>query len=264
MPGIGRIVRRRHEEVGADSALAATPGALLSVRGVTARYGATVAIRDVSFDVMPGDIVTILGANGAGKTTCLHSVMGLVPPAHGRIYLEGENIAGRPTEAIVDRGIALSPEGRRVFGKLTVEENLRLGAGIHGQHKVRERYAEVVELFPVLERKRDDFAGLLSGGEQQMLAIGRALMSGPRVLLLDEPSLGLAPIAVSIVFELIERLRERGITIVLVEQNVERALEIANRGYVLSTGRVQLSGDVHELREGSAVEDAYLGLGVAT
>jgi branched-chain amino acid transport system ATP-binding protein len=239
-------------------------GAVLSLRGVTARYGATTAIRDVSFDVMPGEIVTILGANGAGKTTCLNAVMGLVPPAEGHIYFEGKDIVGRSPESIVDLGIALSPEGRRVFGKLTVEENLRIGAGLRGQSHVRERHAEVIELFPVLETKGEQFAGLLSGGEQQMLAIGRALMSGPRLLLLDEPSLGLAPIIVSTVFELIERLRERGITIALVEQNVDRALKIANRGYVLSTGRVQLSGDAHELREGSAVEEAYLGLGVAT
>ncbi len=238
-------------------------GAVLSLRGVTARYGATVAIRDVSLDVMPGEIVTILGANGAGKTTCLNTVMGLVP-CDGQILFEGEDIAGRSPESIVERGIALSPEGRRIFGKLTVEENLRLGAGRKGQSAVGERMEEVVELFPVVGRKRHDFAGLLSGGEQQMLAIGRALMSAPRLLLLDEPSLGLAPIIVSDVFALIERLREGGITIVLVEQNVDRALEIASRGYVLSTGSVQVSGDADELREGSEVEDAYLGLGVAT
>jgi branched-chain amino acid transport system ATP-binding protein len=258
-----RLQQRRHAEDD-DPALAPREGAVLSLRGVIAKYGATIAVREVSLDVMPGEIVTVLGANGAGKTTCLSSVMGLVPPAAGRIWFDGEDIAGRSPESIVDRGIALSPEGRRVFGKLTVEENLRLGAGTKGQGKVKERLAEVTELFPVVGRKRNDFAGLLSGGEQQMLAIGRALMSGPRVLLLDEPSLGLAPIIVSTVFELIERLRDNGITIVLVEQNVDRALQIANRGYVLSTGRVQLEGEAHELREGSAVEEAYLGLGVTT
>ncbi|HET6998569.1 MAG TPA: ABC transporter ATP-binding protein [Solirubrobacterales bacterium] len=254
--------RRARKEI--DPALQPREGAILSLRGVTAKYGATTAIRDISLDVMPGEIVTILGANGAGKTTCLNAVMGLVPPAQGHVFFAGEDIVGRSPESIVGHGIALSPEGRRVFGKLTVEENLRIGAGLKGQSKVAERLVEVIELFPVLERKRGDFAGLLSGGEQQMLAIGRALMSGPRLLLLDEPSLGLAPIVVSTVFELIERLRERGITIVLVEQNVDRALKIANRGYVLGTGRIQLSGDAHELREGSAVEEAYLGLGVAT
>jgi branched-chain amino acid transport system ATP-binding protein len=257
-------LRRRDRADDGDPRLAPREGAVLSLRGVTAKYGATTAIREVSIDVMPGEIVTVLGANGAGKTTSLGAVMGLVPPSDGRIYFEGEDIAGSSPESIVSRGIALSPEGRRVFGKLTVEENLRLGAGLKGQAKVKERLAEVVELFPVVGRKRDDFAGLLSGGEQQMLAIGRALMSGPRLLLLDEPSLGLAPIVVSTVFELIERLRDRGITIVLVEQNVDRALRIANRGYVLGTGRVQLEGEAHELREGSAVEEAYLGLGVAT
>jgi branched-chain amino acid transport system ATP-binding protein len=256
------FARSRKREV--DPAMRPGEGSVLSLRGVTARYGATVAISGISLDVMPGEIVTILGANGAGKTTTLGAVMGLVPPADGHVFFKGEEITGDAPESIVDLGIALSPEGRRVFGKLTVEENLRIGAGTKGQGKVPERYAEVVELFPVLERKRDDFAGLLSGGEQQMLAIGRALMSAPQLLLLDEPSLGLAPIIVSTVFELIERLRDRGITIVLVEQNVDRALKIADRGYVLSTGRVQLSGEADELREGSAVEEAYLGLGVAT
>jgi branched-chain amino acid transport system ATP-binding protein len=241
-----------------------TGGASLSVKNLTATYGATAAIRDVSFDVMPGEIVTILGANGAGKTTSLNTVMGLVEKIGGQVFFEGEDITRLATEAIVDRGIALAPEGRRVFSKLTVHENLRLGAGLKGQSQFSERYDEVVELFPVLARKRDDFAGLLSGGEQQMLAIGRALMSGPRLLLLDEPSLGLAPIIVAEVFELIERLRARGITVVLVEQNVDRALKVADRGYVLGTGRMQLSGPAAELREGSAVEDAYLGLGVAS
>jgi branched-chain amino acid transport system ATP-binding protein len=236
------------------------PDALLSVRHVGARYGSTVALRDVSFDVRRGEIVTILGANGAGKTTTLNTVMGVVPASAGQVYFEGEDITGRASEWVVGRGIALSPEGRRIFGKLTVFENLRMGAGMH-QARVRERYSEIAELFPILERKRDQFAGLLSGGEQQQLAIARALMSGPKLLLLDEPSLGLAPIIVGAVFDLIGRLRERGITVVLVEQNVERALEIADRGYVVGIGRVQLSGSVGELREGSAIEDAYLGLG---
>jgi branched-chain amino acid transport system ATP-binding protein len=239
-----------------------TDGAALSVKGLSASYGGTVAIRDVSFDVMPGEIVTILGANGAGKTTSLSTVIGLVRASSGQIFFEGEDITNLSTETIVERGIALSPEGRRVFSKLTVVENLRLGAGMKGQRKFDERHAEVVDLFPVLGRKHDDFAGLLSGGEQQMLAIGRALMSAPRLLLLDEPSLGLAPIIVSEVFDLIERLRDRGTTVVLVEQNAERALQIANRGYVLVTGRMQLEGDAKCLREGSAIEDAYLGLGV--
>jgi branched-chain amino acid transport system ATP-binding protein len=256
-------VRRRRAR-GASGTATPTAGATLSVKGLTAGYGATHAIREMSFDVMPGEIVTILGANGAGKSTTLNTVMGLVAPTGGQIFFEGEDITHRSTEAIVERGIGLSPEGRRVFAKLTVGENLRLGAGLKGQGEAAMRQADVVELFPVLGRKRDDFAGLLSGGEQQMLAIGRALMSAPRLLLLDEPSLGLAPIIVTEVFDLIERLRERGITVVLVEQNVDRALQLADRGYVLSTGRVQVTGDADELRAGSAVEDAYLGLGVAT
>jgi branched-chain amino acid transport system ATP-binding protein len=257
---IARWRRARH--AGGDER--PTEGALLSVKRLTASYGATAAVRDVSFDVMPGEIVTILGANGAGKTTSLNTVMGLVEATEGQVFFDGDDITRVPTEAIVDRGIALSPEGRRVFSKLTVEENLRLGAGLKGQGQYAERYGEVVDLFPVLDRKRDDFAGLLSGGEQQMLAIGRALMSGPRLLLLDEPSLGLAPIIVEEVFKLIQSLRDRGVTVVLVEQNVDRALQIADRGYVLSIGRVKLTGAADDLREGSAVEDAYLGLGVAT
>ncbi len=252
---------RRSAPVVRQSEAAPDAGALLSVRGLTTCYGATVAIRDVSLDVHPGEIVTILGANGAGKTTTLGSITGLVRPSAGSIFFDGVDIAGETPERIVGCGIALSPEGRRVFAKLTVRENLRLGAGLKGQSELDERYAEVVDLFPVLERKRDDFAGLLSGGEQQQLAIGRALMSRPRLLLLDEPSLGLAPIVVSSVFDLIGRLRDRGMTIVLVEQNVDRALGLADRGYVLQTGRVIVDGPAAELRDGSAVEDAYLGLG---
>jgi branched-chain amino acid transport system ATP-binding protein len=253
--------RLRRERAGDEQP---TDGATLSVKRLTARYGATMAVRDVSFDVMPGEIIAILGANGAGKTTLLSTVIGLVEASEGQIFFEGEDITHLPTESIVERGISLSPEGRRVFSKLTVAENLRLGAGLAGKSHFDARYAEVVDLFPVLERKRDDFAGLLSGGEQQMLAIGRALMCGPRLLLLDEPSLGLAPMIVAEVFALIERLRDRGITVVLVEQNVDRALQIANRGYVLVTGQVRLEGEAHSLREGSAVEDAYLGLGIAS
>jgi branched-chain amino acid transport system ATP-binding protein len=251
----------------ADAAPGASPGAsdeaLLTCTGVTTRYGATVAIRDVSLEVHAGEIVTILGANGAGKTTMLSTIVGLTPAAEGRIVFDGRDITRGRTESVVGRGVTLVPEGRRVFEKLTVYENLRLGAGLQRQGQVARRFGEMVDLFPVLETKRDDFAGLLSGGEQQQLAIARALMCEPKLLLLDEPSLGLAPLIVTRVFELICALRDRGITIVLVEQNVDRALAIADRAYVLSTGHVELSGDAAQLREGSGIEDAYLGLGAA-
>lgn len=237
-------------------------GPLLVVDGLRVKYGSTTAVRDVSLSVDAGEIVAVLGANGAGKTSTLTAIMGIVKPAAGRVLLDGTDVAGKSSESIVRHGLAMSPEGRRIFGKLTVFENLRLGAGTHGQRQVASRYEEMVELFPVLGRKRNDFAGLLSGGEQQQLAIARALMSGPRLLLLDEPSLGLAPLVVESVFELIGSLRDRGITIVLVEQNVEQALELADRGYVLATGRVELEGTATQLREGSALEEAYLGLGV--
>jgi branched-chain amino acid transport system ATP-binding protein len=242
-------------------AVSSAPEPILALHGITAAYGATVALRGVSLEVRQGEVVAVLGPTGAGKTTTLKTALGLVRARQGRVVFEGEDITGLSTESIVGRGLALSPEGRKVFGRLTVYENLRLGAGLRGQRRLGAHYAEVVELFPVLARKRDDFAGLLSGGEQQQLAIARALMSRPKVLLLDEPSLGLAPIVMTAVFSLIERLRDRGMTIVLVEQNVTRALELAARGYVLRTGQVELSGTVAELRDGSAIEESYLGLG---
>jgi branched-chain amino acid transport system ATP-binding protein len=227
---------------------------------VTARYGPTPAIRDVSIDVFGGETVAILGANGAGKTTILKTIVRLVPISEGEIWFDGAQVGRQSTESIVRAGIALSPEGREVFGRLTVAENLRIGCGLHLQDRHDERRDYVLELFPVLHSKLDVFAGYLSGGEQQQLAIARALMSDPRVLLLDEPSLGLAPIIVEAVFELIAKLRELGVTILLVEQNADRALEIADRAYVLNAGRVELSGPSDELRANAAVEEAYLGV----
>jgi branched-chain amino acid transport system ATP-binding protein len=246
-----------------DTDLEPEPGALLSVRNVTAKYGAIAALRGVDFHLCPGEIVTLLGANGAGKTTSLNAITGLVPVTEGAVFLDGENITNRPPEWVVNHGVGLSPEGRRVFAKLTVDENLRLGAGMRSRSFHDRRRAEVIDLFPVLDAKRQLQAGLLSGGEQQQLAIARALMSDPKVLLLDEPSLGLAPLIVQTVFELIGRLRESGVSILLVEQNADRALEIADRAYVLTTGRIELSGSAEELRRDSAVEAAYLGIGVA-
>jgi branched-chain amino acid transport system ATP-binding protein len=236
------------------------PGAILAVSNLGARYGASIVLRGIDLHVMPGEIVTLLGANGAGKTTFLHTVMGLVTRTSGRVFYEGRDITHRSTESRVTGGVALCPEGRRIFAKMTVEENLRLGAGLKFQAQFGDNRAWVFELFPVLQRLRNTHAGLLSGGEQQQLAVARALMSRPKLLLLDEPSLGLAPMIVSLIFELVQQLRESGVTVLLVEQNVRLALDIADRGYVLNTGRLELSGSATELKEGEAVEEAYLGL----
>lgn len=240
------------------------PGSiLLSCQSLTTKYGSTVAIRDVSLEVGVGEIVAILGANGAGKSTTLKTIVGLCPASDGKVIFDQVDISNRDTESIVECGMTLVPEGRRIFEKLTVYENLRLGAGLHHQRDVHGRFEEMVDLFPILELKRDHFAGLLSGGEQQQVAIARALMCKPKLLLLDEPSLGLAPLIVSRVFELVQELRDRGLTIVLVEQNVDKALSIADRAYVLANGRIQLSGVAEDLRNDSQIEETYLGLGAA-
>jgi branched-chain amino acid transport system ATP-binding protein len=238
------------------------PGALLTAANVGARYGPSVVLRGIDIYVRPGEIVTILGANGAGKTTFLGTVMGLVTMTSGRVFLEKEDITGASPEARVNSGIALCPEGRRIFTRMTVEENLRLGAGLKHQQNFAENCDRIFQLFPVLHDLRERHAGFLSGGEQQQLAVARALMSEPKLLLFDEPSLGLAPVIVSVIFELIVRLRDEGMTILLVEQNVRSALQIADRGYVLNTGRLELSGSAQELRESASVEEAYLGLAV--
>ncbi len=236
------------------------PAALLTVEALTVRYGAIEAVRAVSLDVCPGEIVALLGANGAGKSSVLNAIIGLVPVASGRVLLEGEPIAGEPTERIVRRGMTLTPEGRRVFANLTVIENLALGAASRRDRgEVEASREEIYVLFPVLAERRYQLAGTLSGGEQQMLAIARSLMSRPRILLLDEPSLGLAPQVVDVIFELIPALRDRGYTILLVEQNVELALEIADRGYVLATGRMVMAGSSAELLRSDDVERAYMG-----
>jgi branched-chain amino acid transport system ATP-binding protein len=238
------------------------PGALLSTSNVGARYGASVVLRSIDVHVMPGEIVTLLGANGAGKTTFLNTVMGLVTMTGGQVVYDGRDISRLPPEERVVAGIGLSPEGRRIFGKMTVEENLRLGAGVKFQDQLEESRERVCELFPILDRLRNTPAGLLSGGEQQQLAVARAVMSKPKLLLLDEPSLGLAPKVVATIFDLITRLRDEGVTILLVEQNVRLALDIADRGYVLSTGRIEITGSAAELRENASVEESYLGLPV--
>jgi branched-chain amino acid transport system ATP-binding protein len=236
---------------------------LLAISGLTVRYGAIQAVRGVDLVIEAGEVVAVLGANGAGKSTTLKAIVGLVT-CGGEIRFDGEALAGRATEQIVRKGVTMVPEGRRVFPSLTVMENLTLGAAAAADGKTAARNrAEVFELFPILAERREQRAGTLSGGQQQQLAIARALMSEPRLLLLDEPSLGLAPQIVDSIFELILRLKQRGQTILLVEQNVAAALDIADRGYVLANGTITMSGTAETLRASEQVARAYLGAEVA-
>ncbi|HEX9044860.1 MAG TPA: ABC transporter ATP-binding protein [Candidatus Limnocylindrales bacterium] len=237
---------------------------LLSVDGLSVSYGGIRAVRGVSFSVEPGEIVAILGANGAGKSTTLNAVMGLVPKIAGSIRFDGQEIGTTRPERIVRLGMTLTPEGRHVFSNLSVDENLVLGAiPLRDRSRAEALRRRNFERFPVLAERRRQQAGTLSGGEQQMLAIARSLMSEPRLLLLDEPSLGLAPIVVDRIFDLVQDLRRDGVTVLLVEQNVDQTLSIADRGYVLASGELRLSGSARELRESSGIERAYLGIGAA-
>ena len=233
---------------------------LLSVDGLTSHYGRIQALRGVSLEVRRGEIVTLVGANGAGKTTLLRTISGVRPASAGSIRLEGRDITRMPAPARVAAGIAQSPEGRQIFAPLTVDDNLRLGAYLRRDREIEDDRERIFDLFPVLRDFRRRPAGSLSGGQQQMLAIGRALMSRPRLLLLDEPSLGLAPILVDQVFSAIARLRRDGLTVLLVEQNAFAALELADRGYVLETGAIRLSGRAADLLADDAVREAYLGV----
>lgn len=235
---------------------------MLKIDRVDAGYGLIRALWGVQLEVLPGELVVLLGSNGAGKSTLLRAISGLVRPTNGQILLEGQRIDTLPPEETVRRGIAHVPEGRRVFRELTVRENLLLGAYIRRDGEVPELLARVEELFPILRKRRDQAAGTLSGGEQQMLAMGRALMSRPKLLLLDEPSLGIMPKLVTRLFETIAALRGRT-TILLVEQNVSLALAIADRGYVLETGRIVLEGTGRELLADPKVQRAYLGHDIA-
>jgi len=233
---------------------------VLEVYDLEVSYGAVKALDGVSFGVPKGRIVALLGANGSGKTTALRAITGLAAPQGGRILFEGREIQGRPTHAIIRAGIALVPEGRRIFPNLTVSENLRLGAYWRRDQEAIERDLDLIyDTFPRLAERRTQAAGTLSGGEQQMLAVGRALMSRPRLLLLDEPSLGLAPLLVREVFRIITLLNQRGVTILLVEQNAAVALSIAHHGYVLETGRVALEGSGAELLAHPQLQQTYLG-----
>ncbi|GIK96938.1 MAG: ABC transporter ATP-binding protein [Alphaproteobacteria bacterium] len=234
--------------------------ALLQVDGLAVSYGPIQAVREVSLDVRQGEIVAVLGANGAGKSTTLQSIVGLVPLQKGQIILAGRTVSGLMPEQIVRLGMTLTPEGRRIFGAMTVEENLRVGgATSRDRGELSTIWDEMMELFPILASRRRQTAGTLSGGEQQMLAIARSLMSQPKLLLLDEPSLGLAPKIVESIFELIQELRRRGRTILVVEQNVHMVLEIADRGYVIANGEVVMSGTAQDLAASNDVERAYMG-----
>jgi branched-chain amino acid transport system ATP-binding protein len=234
--------------------------AMLEVNDVHAYYGNIHALKGVSLTVEEGEIVTLIGANGAGKSTTLNTICGLLHPQSGTIQLEGEDIHGLPPHEVVGRGVSQAPEGRRIFGRLTVQENLEMGAFLRQDTEgIQRDTRRVFDLFPRLEERRKQLGGTLSGGEQQMLAIGRALMAHPRVLLLDEPSMGLAPLLVEDIFRVIRQLNKEGTTILLVEQNALMALTVASRGYVLETGQVVLAGTAAELRENPQVQEAYLG-----
>lgn len=231
---------------------------VLEVKGLCVSYGGIQAVKDISFVVPKGEVVTLIGANGAGKSSTLRSIVGLVKPTLGSILLNGKEIAGKTPESIVSQGITLVPEGRRVFADLTVLENLKVGAYLR-KDSLDEDIRWCYDLFPRLKERSWQLAGTLSGGEQQMLAIARALMSRPDVIMMDEPSLGLAPIVVRGVFDIIREINRQGKTILLVEQNANMALNVAHHGYVMETGRITLSGTGKELAENESVKAAYLG-----
>jgi branched-chain amino acid transport system ATP-binding protein len=235
-------------------------GAILRVENVRSFYGTIEALKGVSLEVREREIVTLLGANGAGKSTTLRSINGLVRPRYGRIYFQGSDITNVRAHEIVKRGIAQSPEGRRLFPRMTVTENLEMGAfQREDKSEIAEDMERVFELFPRLAERRNQKAGTMSGGEQQMCAIGRALMARPKLLMLDEPSMGLAPIFVEKIFEIVKEINDQGTPILLVEQNALMALEVAHRGYVLETGHIALADDADKLRENEQVRKAYLG-----
>ncbi|MCQ2505790.1 MAG: ABC transporter ATP-binding protein [Lachnospiraceae bacterium] len=232
---------------------------MLKVDNINVFYGAIHAIKGISFEVYEGEIVTLIGANGAGKSTTLNTVGGLMKPKTGTIEFEEKNIATMPASKVVPLGIALCPEGRRIFQQMTVKENLEMGGYTRPADEIQATMDDMFKRFPRLKEREKQIAGTLSGGEQQMLAIARALMSHPKLLMLDEPSMGLAPILVDQIFDIIVELRKAGTTILLVEQNARKALEIADRAYVLETGKITLSGTGSELASSDEVRKAYLG-----
>ena len=234
--------------------------ALLEIKDLEVNYGVIKAIKGVSFDVNEGEIIALIGANGAGKTTILHTITGLIQDKKGSIVFDGKELTKTPPHKIVSMGMAHVPEGRRIFQQLSVLENLKLGAYTRkDKSEIASTLKMVYERFPRLEERKNQVAGTLSGGEQQMLAMGRALMSKPRIILMDEPSMGLSPLLVSEIFDIIKVINESGTTVLLVEQNAKKALSIADRAYVLETGKITLSGDAKDLINDESVKKAYLG-----
>jgi branched-chain amino acid transport system ATP-binding protein len=234
---------------------------MLELTSVDAGYGGFQALFDVSLEVSAGEAVAVIGPNGAGKTTLMRVISGLIRPTRGAISMEGADVAATPAHRIVELGIAHVPENRRLFPRMTVEDNLRMGAYMpRARPKFRDRLAFVFELFPRLAERRRQFAGTLSGGEQQMCAIGRALMSEPKLLLLDEPSAGLAPVVVQQVFALVQRIRASGLTVLIVEQNVRQVLRVADRAYLLEAGTIRAHGTAAELLDSDTIQAAYLGV----
>ena len=233
---------------------------MLSVENLNVYYGAIHALHDISFHVNTGEIVTLIGANGAGKTSILQSISALIPRRSGAITFDGKDLSHIPAHRLISMGLTQVPEGRRVFATMTVMENLEMGAYIrNGKENLNEEYERIFERLPRLKERRKQAAGTLSGGEQQMLAIGRALMSKPKMLLLDEPSMGLSPILVQEIFSIIQDVNKTGVTVLLVEQNAKKALSIADRAYVLETGKIILQGDADKLLNDESVKKAYLG-----
>lgn len=238
--------------------MSATPESILTLEDVHSFYGNIHALKGISIDVKPGEVVTLIGSNGAGKSSTLRTISGLLAPKTGKVRFQGKEIGGIPAHRVAEMGIAQSPEGRRVFPRMTVLENLAMGAFIHGTPK-SEDLDRVFELFPRLKERINQAAGTMSGGEQQMLAIGRALMANPSLLLLDEPSMGLSPILVEQIFSIIKDINKQGTTVLLVEQNALMALAVANRGYVLQTGQIVLHDNARALLANETVRKAYLG-----
>ncbi len=234
--------------------------AMLTVEDLHVHYGMIRAIKGVSFEVNEGEVIALIGANGAGKTTILHTITGLITPKKGSITFEGTNLLKTPAHKIVSLGMAHVPEGRRIFQELSVYENLKLGAfTLSDKKRISENIRMVYEHFPRLEELKNQIAGTLSGGEQQMLAMGRALMSNPKIILMDEPSMGLSPLLVGEIFDIIESVSKSGTTVLLVEQNAKKALSIADRAYVLETGNIVMSGDAKEMMNNDQIKKAYLG-----
>ncbi len=234
--------------------------AMLKVTDLQVYYGVIQALKGISFEVNQGEVIALIGANGAGKTTTLHTITGLLHPKAGKIEFEGKDITKTPAHKIVALGMAHVPEGRRIFGELTVYENLKLGAYARKDKAgIAESLEKVYKRFPRLEERKKQIAGTMSGGEQQMLAMGRALMSNPKIIVMDEPSMGLSPLFVAEIFDIIKEISDSGTTVLLVEQNAKKALSIANRAYVLETGRVVLSGEADDLMNDDSVKKAYLG-----